>query len=290
MISSLPKRRRRPKTWREFRATLDHQYLLPLYYANWLGEWVAFLLGKWSIFEVLEYVERLSILFAVIVYFAGRSDRLKQKHYQAWQVINTAQGKGGSGGRIEALRELNQDGVPLVGVDVSGAYLQNLSLVGADLRRGDFHAADLRGANFQRSNLEACDMQSANFRGANLGAANLDGADFRDADLNGARLSGANFSRADFDRADLRGADLASITGWRAIDSMRLANVHALQAAPDGFVAWALAHGAVDVADDAEWDRLLAATRPTASTAPRTYYAAHHGNMLREREISPHGR
>jgi hypothetical protein len=24
-------------------------------------------------------------------------DRKKQKHYQAWQVINTAQGKGGSG-------------------------------------------------------------------------------------------------------------------------------------------------------------------------------------------------
>ena len=98
-----------------------------------MGEWAAFLLGKWSIFEVLEYVERLSILFAVIVYFAGRDDRLKQKHYQAWQVINTAQGKGGSGGRIEALRELNRDGVPLVGADVAGVYLQNLSLVGASL-------------------------------------------------------------------------------------------------------------------------------------------------------------
>ena len=51
-------------------------------------------------------------------------DRIKQKHYQAWQVINSAQGKGGSSGRIDALEELHQDGVLLVGVDVSDAFLQ----------------------------------------------------------------------------------------------------------------------------------------------------------------------
>ena len=41
----------------------------------------------------------------LIFYFADQGGRLKQKHYQAWQVINTAQGKGGSGGplRIVAL-------------------------------------------------------------------------------------------------------------------------------------------------------------------------------------------
>ena len=46
---------------------------------------------------------------AVIFYFTESGDRRKQKHYHAWQVINTAQGKNGSGGRIEALQELNED-------------------------------------------------------------------------------------------------------------------------------------------------------------------------------------
>jgi len=60
---------------------------------------------------------------------------VKQKHYQAWQVVNTAQGKGGSGGRIEALQELDQDGVPLVGVYVAGASLQGVRLPKAGLNR-----------------------------------------------------------------------------------------------------------------------------------------------------------
>ena len=69
--------------------------------------------------RILEYSSFLSVMFAVVVYFNEAPDRKKQKHYQAWQVINTAQGKGGSGGRIEAMQELNADKIPLVGVDAS---------------------------------------------------------------------------------------------------------------------------------------------------------------------------
>ena len=87
--------------------------------------------------EVLEYVGTLSIVFGVISYFAESGDRVKQKHYQAWQVINTAAGKGGSGGRIDALEELNQDNVPLVGVDVSDSFLQNIDLAQANLVRSN---------------------------------------------------------------------------------------------------------------------------------------------------------
>src|ERR1700687_3986695 len=90
----------------------------------------------------------------------SRYDSLKQKHYQAWQVINTAQGKGGSGGRIEALPELNHDRTPLVGVDGSGAFLQNLRLEHARLLRSNCSAADLRDsrlnfADFSDANLHA---------------------------------------------------------------------------------------------------------------------------------------
>jgi hypothetical protein len=100
--------------------------VLPFLAFEWPWEWVAFLLSDWRFLEVLEYLGSFSVLAAVIFYFSESGNRIKQRHYQAWQVINTAQGKRGSGGRIEALQELNADKVPLVGVDVSSAFLQGL--------------------------------------------------------------------------------------------------------------------------------------------------------------------
>ncbi len=104
----------------------------------------------------------------VVFYFTESGDRMKQKHYQAWQVINTAQGKGGSGGRIEALQELNSDREPLVGVDASGSFLQGVRLPRANLLRSNLSGADLRDSSLEGSNLAYSALQSANFRNANL--------------------------------------------------------------------------------------------------------------------------
>src|SRR5438309_2166833 len=103
--------RKRPEPWSVHREHLARPWLRPLYATDWVSEWVAHFLSRWVLLEVLEYLGTFSILVAVVFYFADSGDRIKQKHYQAWQVINTAQGKGGSGGRIEALQELNADGV-----------------------------------------------------------------------------------------------------------------------------------------------------------------------------------
>jgi len=102
--------------------------MVPFRAFEWLWEWVAYALSHWSFLEVLEYMGSFSVLIGVVFYFSESGDRIKQRHYQAWQVINTAQGKGGSGGRIEALQELNEDKVQLVGVDVSSAFLQGIRL------------------------------------------------------------------------------------------------------------------------------------------------------------------
>src|SRR5450432_3815772 len=120
--------RERPEPWSVKRASLAHAWTVPYWLLEWSFEWIAFALSRWSFLDVLEYLEGFSVLIAVIFYFSESGDRLKQKHYQAWQVINTAQGKGGNGGRVEALEELNSDGVSLIGVDVSGAFLQDLHL------------------------------------------------------------------------------------------------------------------------------------------------------------------
>src|SRR5215469_12031689 len=141
-------RRERPESWPERRARLEKAWVVPFVWIEHKLEWVAYALNRWTFLEVLEYLSSLGVLVAVVFYFAESGDRLKQKHYQAWQVINSAQGKGGNGGRIEALQELNTDGVSLVGVDLSAAFLQGVRLERARLSRASFSAADLRDSNF----------------------------------------------------------------------------------------------------------------------------------------------
>ena len=221
-------------------------WLLPLVAVEWMWEWAAFALSNWAFLEVLEYLGTFSVLIAVIFYFSESGNRVKLRHYQAWQVINTAQGKGGSGGRIEALQELNEDKVPLVGVDVSSAFLQGLRLEHADLLRSDFSSADVRN-----SDLAGCDFTLANLRSVNLRYARLDHAqmvetNLQDADLTGAILVDVNLNGAVLDGADLRSSDLLDAE-WQKIKSVAKANVAGVKNAPAGFVAWALAHGAVDL-------------------------------------------
>src|ERR1700757_2157916 len=184
--------RKRPLPWSIRRQTIRHAWTVPLWGFEWFWEWVAYVLGNWSFLEVLEYLGSFSVLIAVIFYFSESGDRLKQKHYQAWQVINTAQGKGGSGGRVDALQELNADGVALIGVDVSTAYLQGVDLARADLTRANFNAVDARNSIFQSADFTAADLRSANFRDSNLQNARFIDADLAGADLNSANLAGAD--------------------------------------------------------------------------------------------------
>jgi hypothetical protein len=232
--------------WSEFKKRAPVSILLPFYYLNWIADWVSGLLGKWPLLELLEYLGSFSILFATIFYFAGASDRLKQKHYQAWQVINSAQGKGGNGGRIDALQELNHDHAPLVGVDVSGAYLQGVRLEGAELRRGNFSGADLREAVFRKANLDDSDFHWANLRGAILSGCDLAGSDFTDADLAGASLAEADLDQLSLERTDLRGTALDNVKNWRGIKAITNANIFGIRNAPQGFVDWAKKMGAVE--------------------------------------------
>jgi hypothetical protein len=238
-------RRERPAPWRERKAGTRHRWLLPLLAIDWLWEWLAYLLSNWSFLEVLEYLGSFSILIGVIFWFAESGDRVQQRHYQAWQVINTAQGRGGNGGRIEALEELNADHIALTGVDASSAFLQNLRLAQANLIRANFSAADLRDSDLTGSDLTWANLRSANFRNARLGRVVFEHAELGDADLSGADLASARFAGADLSNADLRGADLRGID-WGEMGAVVKANIAGVKNAPDGFVPWAIQHGAVE--------------------------------------------
>jgi hypothetical protein len=236
----------KPIPWATRRQEIHRWWALPFWALEWFWEWIAYLLSNWRFLEVLEYVSTFGVLVAVFFYFAESGDRVKQRHYQAWQVINTAQGKGGSGGRIEALQELNADRVSLVGVDLSGAFLQGVRLRKANLVRSNLSRADVRNADLDLADFTDADLRSANFRDATLHGSLLSGAVLDDADLWGADLTGADLSDASCANVDLRNADLRGIR-WERIRDLKMANIYGVRNAPEGFVAWALQHGAVQM-------------------------------------------
>ena len=210
---------------------------------------MAYALSHWSFLEVLEYLGSFSVLIAVIFYFSESGDRLKQKHYQAWQVINSAQHSSGSGGRIEALAELNADRVSLVGIDLSSAFLQGVQLPNARLSRASFTAADVRNSNFQSSDLTFATLNGANFRDSDLSRDQLTSAVLNDGDFCGAKFVGSNLSDATLDGADLGNADLSGIQ-WMQIKSLSKTNLAGAKNAPQGFLVWALQKGAVQLAEN----------------------------------------
>jgi len=251
------KRRVRPEPWSRHRERAKHGWLVPFIAIEWVWAWLAYWLSGWAFLEVLEYFGTLSVLLAVVSYFSESKDRIKQKHYQAWQVINSAQGKGGSGGRIDALEELHADGVPLVGVDVSDAFLQDINLSRANLLRANFRAADVRGGNLDGAQMQYVDLASANLRDAILRNTDLRNATLQDADLNGANLSEADLGGANLAKADLRNSDFRN-TKWQKIEGIKLANVFGIKNAPADFLNWAIQNGAISTESDTEWQALLA--------------------------------
>ncbi|MGB7436294.1 MAG: pentapeptide repeat-containing protein [Candidatus Acidiferrum sp.] len=240
-------RRERPADWAEWRARVRHRWSVPFMALEYGFEWMVYGLSNWRFLELLEYVGRFGVLVAVIFYFAESGDRLKQKHYQAWQVINLAEGKGGNGGRIDALEQLNADGVSLVGVNLASAFLVQVQLPKARLARANFDSADARNSNLEEASVADANLRSANFRGAQLVGASfarsvLDDADFTGADLRNANLQGASLENVDLRNADMEGAK------WDSVQSVKGANVLGVKNAR--FVEWAKAHGAVEKEED----------------------------------------
>jgi Pentapeptide repeats (8 copies) len=244
-------KRHRPLPWEQQRARSPHAALIPFFAIEWAWDWIAYALSNWSFLEVLEYLGSFSVLIAVVLFFKEAPDRVKQKHYQAWQVINTAQGKGGSGGRIDALNQLNHDGVPLIGVDVAQAFLQGVRLPGAKLSRANLSAVDARDSTFDGSDLSFANLNSANFRRSHLRRVSLREVNLSDADLNSADLSGSDLTDATLDNADLRFANLDGIV-WKQIKSIKGANILGIKNAPPGFSDWARQNGAVETQNDAD--------------------------------------
>lgn len=183
----------------------------------------------------VENVEGFSILVVAITYLIEGRDRQKQKHYEAWQVIDNAAAANvpTSNARIQALQDLNEDGVSLQEIDLPGADLKRIQLAGANLRETTLNHTDLRNANLKGANLQAANLSDANLHGADLSGANLEKANLKGANLTKANLSGVNLICANLKDAILEGANLSkalliesnlSATNLRSAD-LRQANL-----------------------------------------------------------------
>jgi hypothetical protein len=189
---------------------------------------VAKLLRRSALLDVLDHLARLSVLLAAVVYVLEADDRARERRYRAWEIVRSSSGLTMSGGRIDALETLVQDGVSLARIELTGTHL-----AGARLAGGDLSDSDLRGADLTEADLRSANLAGAHLGGATLVRAKLDGATlvgailqedykppgqvtgsyaarFDDANLRGANLRQAYVGYAKWNGADLRGADLST--------------------------------------------------------------------------------
>jgi Pentapeptide repeats (8 copies) len=150
-------------------------------------EWFVYRLRGLAMFELLEIAGRLTVVVAVIFWFMEADNRAKERHYRAWELINSARGSAGDGGRRDALQDLNRDGVSLAAAPLEqawlpGVYLQGANLAKANLQGATLIDANLQGAAFGESQLMDAALALAgngtNLQGAYLMGANLQGAIF----------------------------------------------------------------------------------------------------------------
>jgi uncharacterized protein YjbI with pentapeptide repeats len=233
----------KPPYWSEWKAQNGSKRWycrLPLA-VEWALEWFVYRLRSLALFDLLELAGKLTIVVAIIFWFLEADDRAKERHYRAWELINSARGSTGDGGRRDALQDLNRDGVSLAGAPLEQAWLPGVELKGATLWfahliGANLAFADLQSANLIGANLEGADLWNTNFEGANLRFAILKGADLWGAassnevahrlahvygappiwhvNLMNADLEGANLQSAVLVNADLEGANLQSVNLW----------------------------------------------------------------------------
>ena len=194
---------------------------------------------------ILDSLEPLGVLFAVLIFIRETPERRKQFHYQALSTIDNASGIRNSKARVIALQDLVDQGINLDELDLNNANLEGIELNGVEIKKGFFmganlkkatmHLANLQNGNFKKvygpsfeirfGNLSFSNFTSANFSNAdfsnsnlmfsNFEGANLSGATFRNAKLKGAKftdayLSGANFTGANVNLSQLTKGDLTN--------------------------------------------------------------------------------
>ncbi|MBD2136926.1 pentapeptide repeat-containing protein [Anabaena sp. FACHB-1237] len=237
---------------RLFETYLQNKIHIPQYPQKWwlLTAWISWLIkfpkkrkvGTTILLTLLEKGVLISLIVSLVSYYQEAPKRKQQAHYQAWEIINGAKDQSGSGGRIEALQELNKDGVSLRYVilnnaDLSGISLNNAFLIDANFQNskltcitrdnGKEECTKILNTNLSYSNLQGAELYNADFQKSNFFKAKMQGAKLRDTKLKGAdfekaELQGANFPGADLEGANFKGAIICGDVFDKSTESKKI--------------------------------------------------------------------
>ncbi|MDV3001869.1 MAG: hypothetical protein N5P05_003475 [Chroococcopsis gigantea SAG 12.99] len=138
-------------------------------------------------------IESFSIVTVALLYILERREHKQEKHKQALEAIITSAQLGlvNSLARLDALEDLNEDGLWLDNMNLQGADLEGL-----EVPYSRFRGANLSGTILKGANLQGADLTGANLTGADLTDANLAEADLTDAILTDTILTGTNLTGA----------------------------------------------------------------------------------------------
>lgn len=61
-------------------------------------EWFVYRLRGLALFALLELTGRATVLVVAVLWFLEADDRAKERHYRAWELINSARGRPATAG------------------------------------------------------------------------------------------------------------------------------------------------------------------------------------------------
>lgn len=246
---AMDKKPKRPASFKTIcrfcgRMKRKRQWWWPFVAFQWSCKWASFGMSQVALLDFLEYIGKLSILVAALHYLIEYPATKKQetkaaedarlsKHYAAWQILNSAQGKEGNTGRADALQDLNRDGVSLERLSLKRAYigdsidLTNATMSGADFSEGRFVNINLSGAHLTDAIMGNATFEFVNFSNSvcggeawtnsDFGGCNFQGAHFSDLDL-----CGVGFGDCDFAQAHMYDVNFYLSSSWgMSLDIMR---------------------------------------------------------------------
>lgn len=185
----------------------------PFWFMEHKLEYLNCLFSQWDLLPVIDQLSKLSLIVVVVLFFIGLLQQAEQKeierkrtNYEAWKIITDNRGRVESGGRIDALQDLNKSEVSLLGVNVERANLSGVKLEHANLIAAMLDGSVLISSNFDNSSLTNASLRGANLTNSSLRQTNLSGAD-----MSGSILQNSDFYKANLNGSLLRGSNLISV-------------------------------------------------------------------------------
>jgi uncharacterized protein YjbI with pentapeptide repeats len=197
------------------------------------GEWVRRSKSIKAVRSIAELLGKLTIFVGILTFIVEAPERAKQRHYQAWQLINGARRSPGEAGRSIAIGVLVSDHIEMAELDLTDGSFRGKNFQSARMPGVNFSGAELDGANFScKAGLFVSEywfptyhrcwvthLEEANFNIKRINSIKFDHANLTTAVFGGksnlptdrlTEISGSTFEKACMEGASIRTATLVN--------------------------------------------------------------------------------